>query len=429
MKILLMTNTYLPHIGGVAKSVDAFASEYRRLGHEVLIIAPEFPDMPADEEYVVRVPAMRRFNHSDFSVRLPIPTHMQDAVTRFQPEIIHSQHPFMLGASALRLASSNGIPIVFTHHTMYERYTHYVPGDSEILRRTVAEIATGYANLCDQVFAPSESLAAIIRERGVTAPVDVVPTGVPLDQYQSGDGAGLRAVLGIPADAFLIGHIGRLAPEKNLEFLSRSVATFMRSHPDAHYLVVGSGPSLDGIRQSFGHCGIDGRLHTPGALTGPFLVSAYKAMDAFVFASQTETQGMVLTEAMAASTPVIAVDATGVRDVVIDGTNGFLLSEESESDFVAALERFRSQPAAARERMRKAAAETARKYSQEASSRKALELYQRAIDAGYANKSEENSSWSLALDRIRTEWELIANTAGAFGSAVLSSARGEDPPV
>ncbi len=429
MKILLMTNTYLPHVGGVAKSVEAFACEYRRVGHDVLIIAPEFPDMPPVEKDVVRVPAMRRFNHSDFSVRLPIPAHMQDAVNSFKPDIIHSQHPFLLGASAMRLASGNGIPIVFTHHTMYEQYTHYFPGDSDILRRTVAEIATGYANLCHQVFAPSESLAAIIRERGVTAPVDVVPTGVPLEQFERGDGAGLRAVLGIPANAFLIGHVGRLTPEKNLEFLAESVASFMRTHADAHFLVVGSGPSLEAIQQLFRRAEIDDRLHTPGALTGPFLVSAYKAMDAFAFASQTETQGMVLTEAMAASTPVIAVDATGVRDVVTDGENGFLLSTESELEFVAALDRYRAQSPTARKRMQQAAAETARAYSLEASAQKALRLYQRTIQAGYAHKSEEDSPWSLALDRIRTEWELIANTAGAFGSAVMSSARGADSPA
>ncbi len=425
MNILMMTNTFTPHVGGVARSVQAFSEAYRQQGHEVMTIAPEFPNMPQEEQSVLRVPAIRRFNHSDFSVRLPIPIHMQLVVDRFRPDIIHSHHPFMLGASALRLAHKNQIPIVYTHHTLYERYTHYVPGDSDTLKSFVAEIATGYANLCDQVFAPSESLVEIIRERGVTAPVDVVPTGVEIERFEKGSGAGMREVLGLPADAYVIGHVGRLAPEKNLGFLADCVSAYMQTDPGAHFLVVGSGPSLKDIEALFESEGLLERLHAPGTLTGTFLISAYKAMDVFAFASQTETQGMVLTEAMAAGTPVVAVDASGAREVVNDGKNGFLLSQENRRDFVAALTKFATLADARRTAMEQAALETAQDFSMRVCSAKALELYAQAIERGSIVRKEEDSPWRTAIDRVRTEWDLLANTAGALGSAVLPPARGE----
>ncbi len=142
MNILMMTNTYLPHTGGVARSVAWFSEEYRRQGHRVLVVAPTFPHAPAEEPDVIRLPAIQNFNGSDFSVRLPAPGLLVGALDRFEPEIVHSHHPFLTGDTALRVASSRNLPLVFTHHTMYEHYTHYVPGDSPPLRRLSERLAT-----------------------------------------------------------------------------------------------------------------------------------------------------------------------------------------------------------------------------------------------------------------------------------------------
>ena len=151
MNILILTNSFTPHVGGVARSVQAFAAEYRKRGHRVMIVSPEFPEMPMDEVDVVRIPAIQKFNASDFSVALPIHPQLSDTVDAFRADIVHAQHPFLLGFTALRLARHRGLPLVFTHHTLYEQYTHYVPGDSPALKRFAIELATRYANLCDQV--------------------------------------------------------------------------------------------------------------------------------------------------------------------------------------------------------------------------------------------------------------------------------------
>ncbi|HWR75953.1 MAG TPA: glycosyltransferase, partial [Thiobacillus sp.] len=178
MNILIFTNTFTPHVGGVARSVEAFTEEYRTRGHRVLVVAPEFPDMPQDEVDVVRIPAIQNFNASDFSVVLPIHPALSETIDAFRPDIVHSQHPFLLGMTAVRIARHRGLPLVFTHHTLYEQYTHYVPGDSPALKRFAIELATRYANLADQVFAPSESIRDLLQQRGVVTPIAVVPTGV-----------------------------------------------------------------------------------------------------------------------------------------------------------------------------------------------------------------------------------------------------------
>ena len=118
MNILILTNTFTPHVGGVARSVEAFTAEYRRRGHRLLIVAPEFPDMPQDEVDVLRINAIQNFNASDFSVALPIHPQLSETIDAFRPDIVHSQHPFLLGTTACRLARHRELPLVFTHHTL-----------------------------------------------------------------------------------------------------------------------------------------------------------------------------------------------------------------------------------------------------------------------------------------------------------------------
>ncbi|HSG05034.1 MAG TPA: glycosyltransferase, partial [Nitrospiria bacterium] len=294
MKILMFTNTFPPHVGGVAHSVASFMEDYRRLGHRVLVVAPIFPGTPAKEKGIVRIPAIQNFNGSDFSVRLPIPSFLFPKLDGFEPDVIHSHHPFLLGDTALRVAAWKKAPLVFTHHTMYERYTHYVPGDSPQMKRFVKELSTGYANLSDAVIAPSESIAEILRGRGVETPITEIPTGVDLSEFEKGDGEGFRRRHGIPEDAFVVGHLGRLAPEKNLVFLARAMNRFLKRDPTAHAVIAGSGPIQEELKRIFAKGGNSGRCHLIGTVLPADRTHAYHAMNVFAFASQTETQGMVL---------------------------------------------------------------------------------------------------------------------------------------
>ena len=418
MNIVMATNTYLPHVGGVARSVEAFTTEYRRRGHRVLVVAPEFPHMPPRERDVVRIPAIQNFNGSDFSVVLPVPGRLREALDRFAPEIVHAHHPYLLGMTALRIARYRNLPLVFTHHTRYEEYTHYVPLNSPALKRFVIELATRYANLCAQVFAPSRSIAELLKTRGVTTPVAVVPTGVEIGRFARGDGPRLRAALGIPRDALVVGHVGRLAPEKNLHFLAEAVAAFLKTEPRARFLVVGKGPSEADIRSVFAEAGLAARLHSAGILQTPRLADAYHAMDLFAFASKSETQGMVLTEAMAAGLAVVALDAPGVRDVVQDRHNGRLLDTETVTAFVQALAWVASRSPVQRQALRSAALATAQSFSLERTADLALGRYQALRSRTRGAKAEADAEWERVLNLVKAQWEITKGLAEAAGVAL-----------
>jgi len=409
----MLTNTYPPVVSGVAKSIVAFEQEYRRRGHEVLVIAPQADDVVEDKPHIVRVPAIQHFNGSQFPLPVPSPGLVAAEVDAFRPDIVHAHHPFFMGSTAVRLARSRDVPLVFTHHTMWDHYTHYAAApESPAASRFVGALVAGYADLCDAVIAPSHSVADLLRERGVETRIEVIPTGVEVERFLHGSGQRFRRQHGIPEEARVVGYVGRLAPEKNLEFLAAAVARYLAVDSNAHFLVVGSGPSEEEIRNSLADAGATNRLHLAGLCQDQELIDAYLALDVFAFASQTETQGMVLTEAMAAGKPVVALDGPGVRDVVRDRVNGRLVSFEHRQVFARALAWMFEQPVRQRVALRSAARRTAEHFSMPRQAARALELYESLI-SGAAAHHDDTSAWSRARGRIEAEWELLSNVAQA----------------
>jgi 1,2-diacylglycerol 3-alpha-glucosyltransferase len=420
MNILMVTNTFTPHVGGVANSVRRFTEEFRERGHRVLVVAPEFEGAPRAEQDVVRVPAVQNFNGSDFAVPVPITLRVYEGLKDFLPQVVHSHHPFLLGDTALRVAASREVPVVFTHHTMYENYTHYVPGDSPQLKRFVIDLTTGYCNLCDAVIAPSETVADLLLRRGVTVPVAVIPTGVDLKVFAGADGPAYRRAAGIPESAFVVGHVGRLAPEKNMGFLADAVAGFLARHPGRRFLLVGEGPSKEPLLATFAGHGLSERVHLGGVLQGRELASAYNAMNVFAFASLTETQGMVLTEAMAAGVPVVAIDAPGACEVVRDGENGRLVPRPEVEAFREALRWVAELGPLERRRLAEGVDATVREFSMPRSAEKQLAFYKSLTGSRHAPQQIDSSPWTSARKLIGKEWEILRNIARAAGEAVRS---------
>jgi 1,2-diacylglycerol 3-alpha-glucosyltransferase len=423
MNICMFTNTYVPHVGGVARSVHTFTRDLRSRGHRVLVVSPRFPDAPEENELdVCRVPAVQNFNGSDFSVRIPIPFLLKKRIDEFRPSLFHSHHPFLMGDAALRAARRRNIPLIFTHHTLYERYIHYVSMESPAMKRFVINLSTHYANLCNRVVAPSISIARLIRDRGVSTPVKEIPTGIDQAFFQNGRGDRFRYTRGIDPSTPIVGHVGRLAPEKNLDFLAESMIKTLKNHPKAVFVVVGEGPSAAGIIQAARSAEVDSRVIMTGALTGQDLADAYGSMDLFVFASTSETQGMVLAEAMAAGVPVVALDAPGAREVVEDRVNGRLLRQDTLPDrFARAVEEFFADDSL-RHSWAKGAARTALGFSREASAEKLERLYISVLEQGRlpADQTEEETflRWNHLRDSIKLEWDLLREKALAAALAV-----------
>jgi glycosyltransferase involved in cell wall biosynthesis len=318
----------------------------------------------------------------------------------------------------MRLARSREVPLVFTYHTMYDHYTHYAAAaDSPAASKFVGSLAAGYANLCDAVIAPSQSVAELLRERGVETRIEIIPTGVDVPHFASGDGRAFREKQGIPRYAFVVGYVGRLAPEKNLRFLAEAVATFLKETPGAHFLVLGGGPSGTEIREVLSEAGVHDRLHLAGCCEGQELIDGYHALDVFAFASQSETQGMVLTEAMAAGKPVVALEGPGVRDVVQDRTNGCLIEIEDFKAFASALAWIANMNRPERAALIDEAKNTAERFSMPRQARRALALYE-ALRAELPHDEEGPTIWHRAKLRIETELTLWSNIAHAATQAL-----------
>lgn len=427
MNILMMTNTYKPIVGGLERSIESFAEAYRRRGHGVLIVAPRQRGAPRAERGVFRVPAIPRFIGTDFAVTLPVPGPLRKALRAFRPDIVHAHHPFFIGDTALRAAYIWDAPLVFTHHTLYEFGTQYVPGDSRLLKRFVIELSTGFANLADRVFAPSPSMEGLLKARGVRSPIDVVPTGVDLALFGSGDRARGRKALGLPSGAFVAGYAGRLGLEKNLPFLCRAVARFLSARPEARFAVVGEGPLRREMSGVFSAQGMGKQVSFAGVLSGRNLADAYAAMDVFAFASKSETQCLSLIEAMAAGAPAVALDAFAVRDIVAGGRNGRLVKREDEEAFAQALKAL-AEPGT-REKASLEARRTASAYSPDDCAERALAAYAEAAGAKRRSAAKRRSEPESVLGRMaaemRADWKLVVNLTEAAEATMHK--RNDDP--
>ncbi len=417
MNILIVTNTYTPIVGGLEKSIEMITDGCRRRGHRTVVLVPEYVGRPGNEPDVVRLPSIENISRHDYSLRLTVPGSVAAALKGFRPDVVHSHHPYIMGGTAFRVASQMGAPLVFTYHTMYEEYLERHGVTADVIKRFIEEYPIEYANMCDHVIAPSESVKEEIVSRGLKRPCSVIPTGVSLHEFDTPPNDDPRARFGIPPEAYVIGHLGRISSEKNVKSLARQAARFMKDTPRTHMLLAGDGPEVSTVEKIFRDFRVEDRYHYAGEVKGGDVTAAYHAMDVFLFSSLTETQGIVLAEAMAAGLPVIAVDARGVRDIVEDKVNGRLIAEAGEMRF--ALWWHNTLSTDLKKKLIENARETAEEYSLESSIHAVLAVYQRVIDQNKA-RLKRGDTWLRAVEGyLKAEFSLFGGFASALARSVL----------
>lgn len=422
MRIAMFTNNYLPRVGGVSRSVDDFTKCFREKGNEVRVVAPRLKGQQKSD-VLVPMPAIQSAAVYDMAMPLPIPGILFAAMKEFEPEIIHSHHPFLLGNTALLTAARHDLPLVFTHHTLYENYTHYAPVDSPQLKQYFIDLSVGYANLCNCVFAPTPSIASLLAQRGVTTQIEIVPSGLNIEFFKQGDGKRLRDEYNVPKDAFVVGYVGRLTKEKNMVFLMKALIKLLKEKNEAHALIVGYGQLKYRLEKMVKKEGLIEKFHFTGTLQDEKLVAAYSAMDLFTFASKSDTQGLVLVEALAAGTPVVAVKATGAVDVVEDGVNGWLAEKEDVDVFHNTVLHAYEEIIKDSEKYIKAAQERAEEYDLNKCADKAIGIYERLIAekqtaAKLSHNDITNSRWATTQRLMSMEWKLWSNRLAAITSAM-----------
>jgi 1,2-diacylglycerol 3-alpha-glucosyltransferase len=337
LRVGLFTNNYLPMLGGVSRAVETLRETLAALGHTPVVVAPRMAGAGDPTPDVLRVPAIPAPTYPDFSLPLPLAPALLRHIAALDLDIFHAQHPFLLGATAARLARRLGRPLVFTHHTLYDKYAHYVPLPRAFVGRQAVAWSTRFANRADLVIAPSVGLAARLRGQGVRRPITVLPTGVDLERFRPGDRAAARSAVGGPAGPVCL-YVGRLDREKNLPFLLAAFERIAAWEPGAELWLVGRGTQEPALRRRAGERAAGGRVRFVGGVGLDAVVRYYQAADVFLFASTTETQGLAVQEAMAVGRPVVAVRAGGVEEAVVDGVTGLLVPEDTEAFAAAVLQ-------------------------------------------------------------------------------------------
>lgn len=378
MRIAFLTDSYKPDLSGLVVSVETFARELENLGHAVTIIAPQMGDGAQSEPGLIRIPSLRAPFESIRNYYLMRPlVHENRLIRSIRPDVIHTHTPFTAGLWGLRLARRYAIPSVTTYHTLLTEYCHYIPLPQNPLKHAAIRTSRWYCNQCDGVVAPSERVRELLKSIGVFKPIRVIPTGVAIERFGTADGRIMRDKLGIPADATVLLYVGRVAREKNIPFLFQVYQQVFRSNPKTWGVVVGGGPELDHLRALAHEMGLSSRLVFTGMVPFDKIPEYYACGDVFTFASVTETQGLVIAEALAAGLPVVAVDEMGVKGMVRDGVDGWQAQNDLDS-FESRVRRLVDNPSV-RAEMAHNALERAQSLSSREMSRQLASFYEETI--------------------------------------------------
>ena len=317
MRAGFFTEVYHPIVNGIVASVDGLASGLRALGHDVYCFAPAMPgyEEPGSET-VFRMPSLPLPAPTAYRLTLPVVSRRNRHAIINRLDILHAHSPFVTGWMAVRYARRLRIPLVYTYHTQLEEYAHYVPFEPQATRRAASTLTRSFANLADAVIVPTPSMREHLLELGVTVRVDVIPSGIDLTQFSSGTrNPALRESLAVRSGERMLLFVSRLAREKNVELL---IDTVRACRVPVRLVIAGDGPERAALEARAAEFGVADRITFLGAVERQRLPDLYASADAFVFPSVTETQGLVLVEALAAGTLVIAADAPPIREV-LDG--------------------------------------------------------------------------------------------------------------
>jgi glycosyltransferase involved in cell wall biosynthesis len=376
LRIAIFSDSYIPIVNGVSISIESLVDELRERGHSVHIFTTSY------RGHKDKDPNVHRF----LSIRLPWAPGYPLAIPPFYPwirafrserfDLVHTHTPFTVGFVGLRWAESHDIPIVSTYHTLYQRYVHYVPFiPRAYLLYRIAKHTNYYYNRCRHVIAPSEAAMRSLQRHGVRTPISVIPTGTPKPKSLTRDQA--RERLGMRDHEKILLYVGRIAPEKNLPLLLETLALIQRERQDVRLWLVGDGPARKALQSYARQIGVGDRVRFVGAVPRDEVDVYYIAADLFVFSSVTETQGLVIGEAMSYGLPAIAVDGGGAGENVEPDVNGYLVGNSPKQFSEKVLEVIGN--AALLGRLSEGARRSVKRWTVEDYCEAVLEVYRQAI--------------------------------------------------
>jgi 1,2-diacylglycerol 3-alpha-glucosyltransferase len=333
MKILLISDVYFPRVNGVSTSIRTFTEQLQMLGHKVHLIAPDYGVETVDDAWLTRVAARSiYFDPEDKLMKYGEILKLLPGLKNHQFDLIHIHTPFIAHYAGLKLGKLLQIPVVETYHTFFEDYLHhYLPWIPKFAARGLARlISKRQCNQVQAIVAPSQPMLEVLRTYGINTPAEVIATGLQAHSFADANGDAFRQQFGIALDRPMLLYVGRVAFEKSIDFLVRVTQLLVKEIPDALLVITGEGPAAASLRALVKTLGLENNVQFIGYLDQEKELNAcYQSADIFVFASKSETQGLVLLEAMAQGTPVVAIAELGTASILIEG-EGAMIAEDDE---------------------------------------------------------------------------------------------------
>lgn len=388
MRIGLFSDAYLPDINGVVSSIATLKAALEKLGHTVFVVSNHNGiNVKYDaENHILRLPGLEVKKIYGYKMSNPIQLRGEEYIRKMDLDVIHVHTEMGIGLFARQMAKKYNIPFVYTYHTLYEDYLHYVnPKDFQTVdqagRRVVRYLSKLACNGPMAVIAPSNKTKKALQSYGVKTPIYIVPTGIDLSDFlkKNLDAEKIQAVrqsLGLSDEAHTVVFVGRIAKEKCIEMPIEALSKV--KDDNLHLIIVGGGTDLKFYQNEAKELGIEERVHFVGKIPREEIPYYYSAFDCFVSASLSETQGMTYLEALASGLMVF-----GRRDEVLDGLveegkTGYYFDDAQE--LAAKLDAYFTLPKAQREAHVLDCVAKTEQYNTELFAQKVLAVYQQAID-------------------------------------------------
>lgn len=380
MKILITTDAYGAMVNGVAVSVQNLYTALKTAGNDVRILTLSQDDHSYQDGDIYAIRSMPLAIYPNIRATFSFHDTLLDEILAWKPDIIHSQSEFFTFIFARKISRLLDIPIVHTYHTLYEYYTHYFC-PSKLVGKKIVSIGTRFiCNKTDAVIAPTEKTSQILQGYRVDTPTNVIPTGLDLKRFESYADIDachkLKTKFQIPPNAPVIMTLGRLAREKNVEFLICQMTDCRIQELGVHFLIVGDGPDRNRLEALTQELDLQNVIHFTGMVQPKEVATYYRLGDIFVSASQSETQGLTYIEAMACGLPLLCLKDVCLNGVLQPEHNGYFF--ETSEEFVLHLTDMLQTPSHLK-LLGQHASETSREFSKETFARKALILYQKTI--------------------------------------------------
>ncbi len=376
MKIGFFTDSYSPSPDGVATSVESSARQLQKMGHTVYIVAPNQPHTK-DRKNIYRLVSIRLMKSPDIRLGLEIPQPNLFKIAGLEVDIIHGHSGGPISFLGWQVAKLHNVPFIETYHTLWKHYRHYLPLHSLLKIWMVKKITAFIGNDCDAVIAPTLKAKKDLVSDGVTKPIYIVPSGIYTEKFDNVPKGWLHQLYNIPQTQKILLTVGRLEKEKSIDFLIKTYAQIHKKHHDTVFVIVGEGRDKEKLQKLAESYKLKDSIHFIGHVPYTHMPKVYADASTFIFASSTETQGMVITEALASGVPVVAVEDEAFTSVVTNGRNGFLV-EKNINSFAQKTITILNDPDA-RKKLNRNAKQSAKQFSIDNTAKSLEQIYTKVI--------------------------------------------------